>query len=398
MIQCAFYWLLLMTTLLPTVMRTVGEVPDWTTRLGCTLCSLGVIRPANPFLRVEAARTNGGQDSDLRDRRDSAVSVDSTLTSTPSANPVAITKSFPKSFTVIPITGGGVGFTLFHPASCNAASTCLSKFRESLSEPISENVYSVPANGRNASASMEAFVSNLGAFIRFSSSCAADACLRASARCRSASTACSFADFTSPLSASASLRAPVARFLASPASLLACVASPAALCADASALPAASRVSANNCWLMLWMFSSSEFTLPSTQNSPATPTATKIQPTNPMSVIQLGACSLASFLNHLFMTLISSNTSSGPSKITPQATSFVINKRSEKSWLRAVCHPSLESSNFLIASGLNSAKYEVMRTEEDNRRMKSFNKQMCALAIVFIIVISWRIAAECRRK
>jgi hypothetical protein len=83
--------------------------------------------------------------------------------------------------------------------------------------------------------------------------------------------------------------------------------------------------------------------------------------------------------------------------MTPIATSFVTNKRLAKSWVRAVCQPSLESSNVLIAWGDSSATNEARFVNTDNERTKSFDRQMLALAIVFIIVIAWRIAAEWHR-
>jgi hypothetical protein len=84
--------------------------------------------------------------------------------------------------------------------------------------------------------------------------------------------------------------------------------------------------------------------------------------------------------------------------MTPIATSFVINNRWEKSWLRASCHSFRESSKALIAWGDSSAAIEARRVNVDNERMKSFDRQMYALAIMFIIVIIWRIAAELRRS
>jgi hypothetical protein len=84
--------------------------------------------------------------------------------------------------------------------------------------------------------------------------------------------------------------------------------------------------------------------------------------------------------------------------MTPIATNFVTSKRLEKSWLRAACHPFLESSSAFSALGDSSATNEARFASDDNERMKSFNRQMLALAIVFIMVIAWRIVAEWHRK
>jgi hypothetical protein len=127
-----------------------------------------------------------------------------------------------------------------------------------------------------------------------------------------------------------------------------------------------------------------------------------------MSIIQSGIWSspagvfhhsFARFAIHRFIAATNSCTNSGPSKMTPTATSFVISKTLEKSWLRAICHQFLASSRDLIASGDSAGTADAKeRVNTDNERTKSFERQMLALALIYIIVLAWRFAAEWHRK
>jgi hypothetical protein len=53
-----------------------------------------------------------------------------------------------------------------------------------------------------------------------------------------------------------------------------------------------------------------------------------------------------------------------------------------------------EDSNTLIASGDSWASRDAERFERNRVRIKSFNKQMCVFAMIFAVVIVWRIIAE----
>jgi hypothetical protein len=135
-----------------------------------------------------------------------------------------------------------------------------------------------------------------------------------------------------------------------------------------------------------WMFPSSAFTHLSATNSPPTPINTKIHPISPMNVIHPGVWSSLTSGNRIGLNFAhtrrtnfaSSWTSSGPSRRTPNVTSLVIQRRSEKWWARVFSKPSLVFSSFWISSGDNGATEEI---RENVRLMKSFNRQMCALVL-----------------
>ena len=372
---------------------------------GATLCSsAGEMLVTMELAKAKAACTFLGKFGNGVDCRVGSDSFARTCIPIPISRQLGtLSFSFPCSNTMVTVGTPRVttlGCLRTQPAASRVLPTVCVKFIDSASAKVLSR-YSVPLNGVNAAINADSLDSERGVFMALSlASAAASLCVESARRCsasakrETASAACSFADLISPVSASASVRAPLARVLASPAAVLAWSASPFASPADFLAVLADVPASLSSCMLMDWMLASSESTFPSTQNSPATPTATRIHPTRPMNVIQGGACSRTTFRLQRLITFQSSYASSGPSKMTPHATNFVINSRRAKSWLRDVCQPSLAFSSALIASGESSAINEKERIERDNTLFKSFDKQMCAFAIVFIIVMAWRIVAE----
>jgi hypothetical protein len=217
------------------------------------------------------------------------------------------------------------------------------------------NVYSVPVSGFRAWIRLSVLERDRGVLRRFTSTSAASSrCVASASLCsapakrETASAAPFFADTISASKESASVLAPLATLtvletandaaFADPLALADKLAAPCArscaLFASILACAADAPASRRRVMFMDWIFSSSVFTLPSTQNSPATPIETISHPTMPTMVSQYGACSLVGFSLHRFTALMISYTSFGPSRMTPIATNFVTNRRLEKSGVR----------------------------------------------------------------
>lgn len=370
----------------------------------------GDIESAKPFLSAYDASTSFGRSLKGSFWKSSRVSVEVNPMCIPTSwdRPTAPTSQFFRKTDScsLPVFGEKVGF---HPASLRTPHITVAKDIASSSPETAKKLKDVPLNGFSEWANKSTWPRSLGILSRSYSAWALAACLRASARSVSAfaafstaSAELSLADLISLSNESASWRAPRARVcalpaatpaaldmsFASPASFFACPAFPAAVLAEALA-----SVSS---WILIdWILSSSEFTHPSTQNSPATPTETRIHPTRPMSVINAGSCSHSDRPVQRLTNLMMLYTSSGPSNITPHATNWVIRRSRPKSCPRTICRPFLFVSRALIASGDNSAMDRIKRNEE---QMRSFNRKMCAFATAFIVVVMGTFIIATRKK
>ena len=267
-------------------------------------------------------------------------------------------------------------------------------------------VYSIPVKGRRPLIKSAELNIDRGVFRRFNSSSALTACFVAFANCcfasanfcsalakrDTASAASFFADAISLANESASCLAPCARPAADALDTFAASDSSFARAADCAASPDCFVASAEVRWasprsasLMLSSSSLLVFTLPSNQNSPATPTTIMSHPTNPAHNIHLGISGRWNLNGPVFSR--SSPTISKTSRNTPITTRTVDAFSRVSSSCRNRSSTSLTNGARAFAI---SGSFPEAWVERDIADEIMFEKIMVILVCAFVVLLAWR--------
>jgi len=169
---------------LPTAIRTVADVPCWTSTFSPTFFWFrGDMFSLKLRLKSTAARTCIGHAPMVNAWRAGSGRSESTDTKIPSLRHTGTANSWSLPYTLIAGNPAGGG-TRFHAALCNRLSICLSRSIASDSEATQENVYSESLNCFNAKISSSVWSNDRGVLIWRSSSSWSRARLSASVSSR----------------------------------------------------------------------------------------------------------------------------------------------------------------------------------------------------------------------